>query len=99
MADQFISVRETAQTLRTTEKKVMDLIDGGHLHAYKIAGQFLRLKKSEVATILSSGTVTQDAGQYQYSFSERLKDFFYFNDLYLVAAGIILFLLYVIFRP
>ena len=99
MADQFISVRETAQILGTTEKKVMDLVQGEQLRAYKIAGQFLRLKKSEVQTILTSGSITQEATLHPYTFSERVKDFFYFNDFYLVASGIIFFLLYVIFRP
>ena len=98
MSDQFISVRETAQTLGTTEKKIMDLVQEGRLRAYKIAGQFLRLKKSEVMTILSSGSVAQETTQHPYTFSERAKDFFYFNDFYLAAFGIIMFLLYVIFR-
>ena len=98
MADQFISVRETAQTLGTTEKKIMDLVQEGHLHAYKIAGQFLRLKKSEVLTILTSGSVAQETSHLPYTLSERVKDFFYFNDFYLMALGIMVFLLYVIFR-
>ncbi len=97
MADQYISVREAAQTLGTTEKKIMDLIQGGELHAYKIAGQFLRLKKSEIVAILTNGTVTQENTQHPYTPSERLKDFFYFNDYYLASLFIMCFLLYVIF--
>ena len=37
---QYISVRETAQILGTSEKKVMGLIEEGKLQAYKIANQF-----------------------------------------------------------
>ncbi len=43
MSSQYITVRETAQILAVSEKKVMDLIESGNLQAYKIADQFLRL--------------------------------------------------------
>lgn len=97
MADQFISVREAAQALGTSEKKIMDLVDGGQLQAYRIAGQFLRLKKSEILTVRQTGTIAEETTRYPYTRKERIRDFFYFNDFYimcLIAAG---FLLYVIF--
>ena len=47
MADsQYISVRETAQLLGVSEKKIMDMIEDKTLHGYRIANQFLRLKKN-----------------------------------------------------
>lgn len=94
---QFITVRETAQILGVTEKKVTDMIDGGQLHAYRIADQFLRLKRTEVMAIKSSGQLANDAVIYEYPFADRLKDFFYFNDFYLIAFIISLILLYCIF--
>ncbi len=96
-SSQYISVRETAQILRISEKKVMDLIDQEKLHAYRIADQFLRLKKSEVMNLKNSGQVTADIVQYTYTWGERFKDFFYFNDFYLTSVVAILGLLYVIF--
>ena len=36
--------------------------------------------------------------QYDYTFVERIKDFFYFNDFYIVSFVIIAVLLYVIFK-
>lgn len=93
---QYISVRETAQLLGITEKKVMDLIDEGKLQAYKIANQFLRLKRSEVFDVKSSGRVEQDVVIQPYSFTERLRDFFYYNDFYLICAVIVFALLAII---
>ena len=93
---QYITVRETAQLLGVSEKKIMDLVDAGKLQAYRIAGQFLRLKKSEVLAILNSGTIVNETVQYKYSFPERLKDFFYFNDFYLTSTVVISLLLFVI---
>jgi len=97
MADQFIAVREAAQMLGITEKKIMDLIDEGKLQAYRIAGQFLRLKKNEVVNVRSAGSVTVETYKFTYSAGERIKDFFYFNDFYMIAILIILSLIFYIF--
>ena len=37
--------------------------------------------------------------QYDYTLTERLSDFFYFNDFYIFSFIIILVLLYLIFKP
>ncbi len=93
---QYISVREAAQLLAITEKKVMDLLDEKKLIGYRIANQFLRLKKDEVLQLQRSGKVESEIKHHPYTFPERVSDFFYFNDFYLVCGLIILGLLYVI---
>ena len=97
MSSQYITVRETAQILAVSEKKVMDLIEGGSLQAYKIADQFLRLKRNEVVNILSTGQVVSENFSHSYTPVERVRDFFYFNDFYLIALAVIGVLLYIIF--
>ncbi len=97
MSSQYITVRETAQILAVSEKKVMDLIEGGQLQAYKIADQFLRLKRNEVASMLSSGQIVSENTSFAYTAGERVQDFFYFNDFYLAAFLVIGALLYFIF--
>ena len=37
--------------------------------------------------------------QYDYTFAEKLRDFFYFNDFYIFSFAIIFALIYLIFRP
>lgn len=95
--EQFITVRETAQVLGISEKKVMDLIEGQKLQAYRIADQFLRLKKSEVLAVRKSGDVVNENVKFEYTSAERIFDFFYFNDFYIVSLIIIAALLCVIF--
>ena len=97
MSSQYITVRETAQILAVSEKKVMDLIEGGNLQAYKIADQFLRLKRNEVVNILSTGQVVSENITLSYTAGERVRDFFYFNDFYLIVFAVIGILLYIIF--
>ena len=94
---QFISVRETAQILSISEKKVMDLIEQRKLQAYRIADKFLRLKKSEVLELYNTGKVTKENNQFAYTSNEQVKDFFYFNDFYIISTAAISLLLYVIF--
>jgi excisionase family DNA binding protein len=95
--EQFITVRETAQVLGISEKKVMDMIETQKLQAYRIADQFLRLKKSEVLAIRNTGSVVNENVKFQYTSPERMSDFFYFNDFYIAALIVICALLGVIF--
>ena len=97
MSSQYITVRETAQMMAVSEKKVMDLIESGKLQAYKIADQFLRLKRNEVVNMVSSGQVVSENVTHGYTRGERIADFFYFNDFYLIAFAVIGILLYIIF--
>ena len=98
MADsQYISVRETAQMLGVSEKKIMDMVETEKLHAYKIADQFLRLKRSEVLSLRNSGQIACETVQFNYTTGEKIKDFFYFNDFYLISTMIILVLISIIF--
>jgi excisionase family DNA binding protein len=97
MSGQYITVRETAQILGVSEKKVTDLIEAGQLQAYKIADQFLRLKRNEVILMRTSGQVVSENVKHDYTVAEKLKDFFYFNDFYIFSFLAISALLYIIF--
>ncbi|MBP9854736.1 MAG: helix-turn-helix domain-containing protein [Candidatus Omnitrophica bacterium] len=94
---QYVSVRETAQILSISEKKVMDLIQQRKLQAYKIADKFLRLKKVEVLALRNTGNVASEDIKFEYTKAERIKDFFYYNDYYIISFLISVVLLYVIF--
>ena len=95
--EQFITVRETAQVLGVSEKKVMDMIESQKLQAYRIADQFLRLKKSEVVSIRNTDNIVNENIKFAYTKAERFSDFFYFNDFYLISLIVVLGLLGFIF--
>ena len=97
MSSLYITVRETAQIMAVSEKKVMDLIESGNLQAYKIADQFLRLKRNEVVNMVTTGKVVSENAVITYTPAERMADFFYFNDFYLISLIVIGALLYIIF--
>ena len=95
---QYISVREAAQILGISEKKVMDLVDNRKLQAYRIADQFLRLKKEEVQGLRNTGTIANENIHHPYTQSEHLRDFFYYNDFYILSVFIIVVLLVLVWR-
>lgn len=95
---QYISVRETAQILGISEKKVMDMVEIKKLQAYRIADQFLRLKKDEVLSLRNTGAVVNENIQHPYTKPERLRDFFYYNDFYMFSACIIAILLVIVWK-
>lgn len=95
--EQFITVRETAQVLGISEKKVMDMIETQKLQAYRIADQFLRLKRSEVLALRNAGSVVNENIKFQYTQGEKFRDFFYYNDFYILSLLVIAALLCVIF--
>ena len=94
--NQYITVREASQILNVSEKSVLDLIENQKLKGYKIADKFLRLKHSEVVDLNQSKEISSENVPEPYTLSDRVKDFFYFNDFYLLAFLIICILLYLI---
>ncbi|MBF0593916.1 MAG: helix-turn-helix domain-containing protein [Candidatus Omnitrophica bacterium] len=93
----YVTVREAAQILGLPEGKVMGLVEEKKLMAYRIADQYLRLKRSDILSLRDSGNVVAETVKFPYSAAERLRDFFVYNDFYLLAAGIICVLLGIVF--
>lgn len=94
---QYITLREAAQMLGISEGKITSLIDEKKLIAYRIAGQYLRLKREDVENIKVSGDVTSETIKFPYTSQERLKDFFFYYDFYLVSFFVIVVLLLFVF--
>lgn len=95
--DKLLTVREVAQELRVSEREVIDLVEQGKIPAYKIGGAYLRFKSEhlqEVKQKISKLTKLENHA----SFSERLQDFFYFNDFYIVSFLIIILMIIIIFN-
>lgn len=98
MTERLITVREVSQILNISEQEVIELAEQGAVPAYKIAGTHLRFKKEQINRIkhldqIKFKTRTQHI---KYTFTERIKDYVYFNDFYLLAGILIAFMLWVI---
>lgn len=98
--EKLLTVRDVSIILGISEKEVLDLAEEGAIPAYKIGGVYVRFKREQVmehkrrslALKPSTGIPVKD------SFGEKASDFLYFNDFYILAVIIIVFLLFIIFR-
>ena len=93
----YVTVREAAQMLGLPDGKIMSLIEEKKLMAYRIAGQYLRLKRDDVVALRDSGNVASETVKFTYSTKERITDFFLYNDFYIASAVIIFILLGFVF--
>ncbi len=87
--NKLLTEEEAARRLGISIDEVKKLVDSGKLPAYKIAGQYLRFKEEEVERLIKKP---------HRSAAERIKEFIYFYDFYIIAFIIILLILYLIFR-
>lgn len=98
--EKLLTVREVSLILGISEKEVIELAESGKIPAYKIAGVYLRFKLSQIKEVAESfKKVSRNSSLYQKdSFKDKVIDFFYFNDFYIVSFIIILLILYIIFK-
>ena len=99
--EKLLTVRDVAGVLVISEKEVMGLAESGAIPAYKVGGVYLRFKKDQIQEfrkLAKHPSIVKGEVPDKYTAGERLGDFIYFNDFYLIAALIIIFLLFIIFQ-
>lgn len=98
--EKLLTVREASIVLGVSEKEVMDLAESGRLPAYKVGGVYLRFKREQILEFKKANHIPlqKSAVPKQYGASDKISDFFYFNDFYILAVLLIVLLLAVIFR-
>ncbi|MCU0650862.1 MAG: helix-turn-helix domain-containing protein [Candidatus Omnitrophica bacterium] len=96
--EKLLTVREVSSLLDISEKDVLDLAESGSIPAYKVGGVYLRFKPSQVEEFRKK---SKSVGQKpkNYSFTDRVFDFVYFNDFYLLSGLLIAGMLFFILRP
>lgn len=104
--EKLLTIRDVAIILGISEKEVIDLSESGAMPAYKIGGVYLRFKREQIEEFKKSLKYAQSKLENpeekllyaKVNFNDRVKDFFYFNDFYIVSILIILITLLVIFK-
>lgn len=98
--EKLLTVRDVSIILGVSEKEVVDLAEKGAIPAYKIGGVYLRFKREQIQEFKKSNKPSLPASKVdnEYPFKDRLSDFFYFNDFYILSSLIIILLLLIIFR-
>lgn len=95
--DNLLSHEEVKRFLDTDENQVDQLIQRGKLHGYKLGGAYLRYRKEEVLTLkqeLFSGKKTQ----LSIPWFSRIRDFWRFNNFYILSLFVIALLFFIVIR-
>jgi len=107
MSDKLLTLKEAAECLRLSEKEVRNLTSKGKIPAYHVGGIYLRFKEENIFSLRGKygGCVRIDIKKNKYkeqghsdTFLSGIRDFFYFNDFYLISVATITFLIYVILK-
>jgi len=103
MTEKLLNLSEVSEYLGLSEADLRELVDRGEIPAYRLGGTILRFRKDQVDQVVARGmpklskSEQEPQGASSYNRAEKLKDFLYFNDFYLISAIIIVILLVVIF--
>ncbi len=97
--EKLLTVREVASILGISEKEVINLSESGAIPAYKIGGVYVRFKRQQIEEFKKANQKDYHKPQNQvYPFKDRLADFFYFNDFYILSAILVIVILIFIFK-
>ncbi len=99
--EKLLTVREVSVFLGVSEKEVMDLAEEGKLPAYKVGGLYVRFKKEQIEDfrkVFKPHAARKASAAVDYPAKDRVRDFFYFNDFYVLAVLLVAFMLFIIFR-
>ena len=98
--EKMLTVRDVAMLLNISEKDVLDLTEKGTIPGYKIGGLYLRFKKEQVEQYKKQQHHLHPNlhKEEPTSSSNKLSDFFYFNDFYILATVLIIIFGYLVYR-
>ena len=107
--EKLISLKAAAKYLGISELRLKELAEFGMIPAYRIGGIYLRFKKSQIQQFKDKIQAIQNQySKYQglrinyrleeYTFLDRIKDFWYYYDFYILSTLVIILMLFFIFR-
>lgn len=108
LKEKFLNVHEAAGILDISEEELWGLVHEHKVPTHNIAGTFLRFRQKDIEELKVKWRIARELfpGKAKYfshhntvpitSFAERLKDFWYFNDFYILCSLLIAILLYFI---
>ena len=108
LKEEYLSIKEAAEFLEVSETELRGLAQKHEIPTHTIAGVFMRLKKKEVEDLKNKWRIDRELFPKREAYFahhntvtkatawERISDFWYFNDFYIICSGLIVALLYFI---
>jgi excisionase family DNA binding protein len=98
MREKLLTTREVSQILGLSEQDVIDLAKANLLPSLKVAGEFIRFRKEDILRVKETIKKKYNLPEKKHHRFERLKEFLYFNDFYIISSAVIIVLFWVIFK-
>jgi excisionase family DNA binding protein len=103
--ENMLNAREASELLGITEEKLTVLVECKVVPAYRVAGQFLRFKKEELAAVkemLGASAAAWDGRVLNQAFNrvsglEKFKELFWANAVYLLFFAVGVTIIFFIF--
>ena len=96
--EKLLTIRDVAIILGVSEKEVIVLAESGQLPAYKIGGVYLRFKRGQVEEFRRQLLGSSSDENKKISWREKINNFLYLNDFYILSVLLIALILLIIFR-
>ncbi len=108
LKEEYLTVHEATELLGVSEEELWDLIKKHAVPTHNVAGAFTRLKKSEIEIMKNKWRIERElfpqpakyfphqAVVRKATLGEKLADFWYFNDFYILCTALIALLVYFI---
>ncbi len=107
MGEKLLTTAEVVRYLGLPEEAVRGLVEKGELPAYKIGGSFLRFKREQIEIYRrkmegrvrsSRPDISKADGSTPYTFGEKLEDFLYYNDFYILSLILLILIILAVFE-
>jgi len=95
--DNLLSIEEVKSFLGVEDPELNQLVQVGKLHAYKIGGTYLRFRKEEVLS-LKQEYPSGKKPRISLPWFVRMRDFWRFNNFYILSLVLIAVLFFIVIR-
>ena len=93
----LLSPEEVKRFLEIEETDLQQFIQKGKLHAYRVGGAYLRFRKEDILT-LRQELHPEKKRPLSTPWFSRIRDFWRFNNFYILSLALIAFLLFFLVR-
>ena len=97
MMKKFLTSKEAAEYLAVPEDELQKMASEGKVPSYQIGGIYLRFRIDDLDSYCRKAR-KGSKDRYGSPISDRIKDFFYFNNFYIFACIVVIIILYFIFK-
>jgi len=97
MMKSFLTSKEASGYLGITEAELERLTSEGSILSYRIGGIYTRYKMEDLNAYMRKAPAGANR-KYPATLSDRVKDFFYFNDFYIFSVIAAIVIIYFIFK-